>query len=48
MHNMTSNQDMNATADSTAAEEFEDDFMWADSLNHSGVTNNQKKLCASH
>jgi hypothetical protein len=27
MHNMTSNQDMNATADSTAAEEFEDDFM---------------------
>ena len=27
MTNMTSNTEMNATADSTAAEEFEDDFM---------------------
>ena len=26
-HNMTSNAERNATADSTAAEEFEDDFM---------------------
>ena len=29
-NNMMSNTEMNATADSTAAEEFEDDFMWGD------------------